>query len=456
MAIYKNVSSKVVIRKIFRDLNPNTDNWIDDAVEWIGEALEHIGASPQLVTKTCIVDIKDYKGAMPADLYYINQVAINTTADAESMAYNIDEIRDQLDNILEGGANSSAQLNEVNARLHVIENAYMDSNALTLLAYCTTNFPKNAHCENCVNELATGEDCYYVDDNMIKTSFPRGKVCLSYTAFPVDDDCYPMVPDDISYKEAMFWYVYKKMLLGGMPPTNNGIQYDFAEQQWKYYCTQARNAANFPDIDRYESFLDQWVRLIPNINRHAEGFITLGARESLDRSGKYGVRSQLGASPRLSKSNTITQSSTEPAKQYKTIVFWDVNTESFAAISTTPKTLKNPLDGFYTINDNPYNLQRFGDYWSIDSLSVNQKISYNFGITGTTIGDCVVNVNVYLGDVLMESFVYTLPPTGIQTIEGAAEAVITDTTAGNIRIEVFTDTLLSNVKLTKGNIKIYQ
>lgn len=455
MAIYKNVSSKVVIRKIFRDLNPNTDNWIDDAVEWIGEALEHIGASPQLVTKTCIVDIKDYKGAMPADLYYINQVAINTTADAESMAYNIDKIRDQLDNILEGGANSSAQLNEVNARLHVIENAYMDSNALTLLAYCTTNFPKNAHCENCVNELATGEDCYYVDNNMIKTSFPRGKVCLSYTAFPIDDDCYPMVPDDISYKEAMFWYVYKKMLLGGMPPTNNGIQYDFAEQQWKYYCTQARNAANFPDIDKYESFLDQWVRLIPNINRHAEGFAALGARESLDRSGKYGVRSQLGNTPKLGKSgNTITEKKAE-TQTFKTILFWESNPQITDAVGTIAKFLKTPIEGFYTENTNPYNLERSETHWSIENLQVNQNLIYNFTISAISVSNATVNVNVYLGSVILESFTYNLLPTGQQTFEGAAEGVISNVTSGDLKVEIYTDNIIYNVKLIGGNIKVY-
>ena len=41
MSVYKTISSKAVIRKIFRDLKPQNDNWIDDAVEWIGEALEH-------------------------------------------------------------------------------------------------------------------------------------------------------------------------------------------------------------------------------------------------------------------------------------------------------------------------------------------------------------------------------------------------------------------------------
>ena len=33
MAIYKTTSSKVVIRKIFRDLKPDRDNWSDDAID---------------------------------------------------------------------------------------------------------------------------------------------------------------------------------------------------------------------------------------------------------------------------------------------------------------------------------------------------------------------------------------------------------------------------------------
>ena len=71
MAIYKTTSSKVILRKIFRDLNPNNDNWIDDAIEWIGEALEHIGSAAQLEKKVCIIPISNFKGNLPADLYYI-------------------------------------------------------------------------------------------------------------------------------------------------------------------------------------------------------------------------------------------------------------------------------------------------------------------------------------------------------------------------------------------------
>ena len=77
MAVYKNISSKVIVRKVMRDLKPTTFEWIDDAIEWIGEALEHIGASTQLVTKKIVMQIEDHKAVLPSDLYYIEQVAVN-------------------------------------------------------------------------------------------------------------------------------------------------------------------------------------------------------------------------------------------------------------------------------------------------------------------------------------------------------------------------------------------
>ena len=318
MAIYKTTSSKTILRKVFRDLNPNNDNWVDDAIEWIGEALEHIGSATQLEKKGCILDVHNYKASLPADLYYINQVAVNGSAGNIDQTSLITELRNQVkllnnnlntynnnlnDEIVQStdGTYTSNitpddlknfaalkkttdhEIREINVRLAIIENDYLNSTALTPLSYCTTNFPKGIHCESCVNETSKCKECYYVENDKIKTSFVSGKVCLSYMAFPTDDDCYPLVPDDISYKEAMFWYIYKKILLGGDSPVNNGINYVFAEQQWKYYCTQARNAANFPDIDKYESFMNQWVRLIPNINRSMTGFENLGTRETLNR-----------------------------------------------------------------------------------------------------------------------------------------------------------------------------
>tara|TARA_Y100000816_G_scaffold94522_1_gene65617 strand:- start:31089 stop:32072 length:984 start_codon:yes stop_codon:yes gene_type:complete len=323
MATYKTISCKDIVRKVMRDLKPDDANWIYDAVEWIGEALEHVGAGAHVESKGCILDIKDFKGTLPADLYYINQVSVNEDSTSK-LSTKIDEIQKQvrelkdrftfeagfvestlnkladgtissdittanlesLDNIRKG---SNTILNKVFADASVVYTAYTDtsSSGIQPLCYCTTNFPRGIHCEGCINETTSYKDCYLIENDRIKTSFETGKICLSYTAFATDTDCWPLVPDDISFKEAMFWYIYKKLLLSGMvDPNNNGLDYSFADQKWKYYCTQARNEAKYPDIDRYESFMNQWVRLIPQMNRHDNGFEDLGLREDLYR-GNY-------------------------------------------------------------------------------------------------------------------------------------------------------------------------
>ena len=278
MAVYKTTSSKTIIRKIFRDLKP-------------GEALEHIGSATQLSQKQCVLTVVDHKVLLPTDLYYINQVAINNSVspvsskELDTLTTKVKELQEaivaaQADD-LEYSSTTSI-LHEINSRIVVLENVYFkNSNNMQPLQYGASNFHSSMHCEDCVNENVTYEDTYIVDNDYIKTSFQSGKICLSYMAFPTDEDCYPLVPDDISFKEAMFWYIYKKILLSSPKFKTNGIDYSFADQQWKYYCTQARNAANYPDIDRYESFMNQWVRLIPNVNRHDVGFEQLNTREEV-------------------------------------------------------------------------------------------------------------------------------------------------------------------------------
>ena len=318
MAIYKEISSKMIIRKVMRDLKPNNANWVDDAVEWIGEALEHIGAAAQLCQKQCVLDIKDNKTLLPSDLYYINQVAINNTV-TPSSSTELDEVTKQARDLkatiaeynanLEDKVNKSAdgtytsditttdlelydtnyksnilELRELISRITVLEGIYFgDSAALQPLAYGASTFHASMHCEGCTNELAKHKESYIVDCDYIKTSFESGKICLSYMAFPTDADCFPLVPDDISYKEAMFWYIFKKLLLGGYDKPTNKIDYAFADNKWRYYCTQARNAAVYPDIDKYDSFMNQWVRLVPDLNAHEIFFENLNDRETLYR-----------------------------------------------------------------------------------------------------------------------------------------------------------------------------
>jgi len=305
MAVYKHISCKPIIRKIMRDLKPNNADWVIDAVEWIGEALEHIGASAQLVNKQTVCIIENHRYVLPADLYYINQVALNesTSPGTSNELRNIlEKVNSLKADIVEYNENVEAltssnlvtadlnqfdtqyksnvlELRELTNRIVVLENIYFgNSAALKPLKYGSGTFHKSMHADGCSNEFASSIASYIIDDGYLKTSFASGQVCLSYMAFPTDKDNYPMIPDDISFKEAMFWYIFKKLLLGGFDKPTNKIDYGFADQKWQYYCTQARNAANYPDIAKYESFMNQWVRLIPNMDSGASFFEDLNDR----------------------------------------------------------------------------------------------------------------------------------------------------------------------------------
>jgi len=241
MPTYKTISSGAIIAKIMRDLKPGNDNFIDDALEWFGEAIEAIGATSSTVKKGYLAQIKDYRALLPCDLYYINQVNHNP--------------------------------NDVTSK----ENMFIP------LRYESSEFPENLHAENCLNRRAKSVEGYYIDGDYIKATFPEGYLLISYQAFPVDKNGWPLVPNSYTFKQALYWYTIMKMMEGGYEHSNRQINYQTALLQWEKYCTQAESEGKFPDLDRYESFMNQWVRLIPNVNRADFNYSELNHREILDR-----------------------------------------------------------------------------------------------------------------------------------------------------------------------------
>jgi hypothetical protein len=316
--IYRYVSGKEILRKVFRDLRPSNADFMHDAIEWMGEALEHIGASAQLCKKTCVIPINDHKGKLPNDLYGINDASINVcvSPDRQSelnvLSAQINELNTNLSQYystvtstvtsnMNGQyisnltpedlkefdsyhASTLNQLNVLNSRMTVLEQTILNTggNCMQPLAMGTSTYLPQSNCPECPQPIRSKES-YYINCGIIQTTFATGNVCLSYTAFMTDEECYPMVPDNISYRDAMFWYIVMKMLLQGQPTRNPSINYEAAEMRWLHYCTQARNAAVYPDMKGYQNFLDQWTRLIPDINRDINFFENLNDREALQR-----------------------------------------------------------------------------------------------------------------------------------------------------------------------------
>lgn len=249
MAIYNTTSVKTVIAKVLTDLDMREETHrISDMVEYAGEALEKIGAFPTLETKILgkggvpYLELTDYQVALPSDIHTITQAAY---ADQEGSRF-LDMRR----------ATGSFDLSRT----------------------LTTN--TGTEDENPGDTDFTCDITYSVKPGYLVSNKKEGIIMLAYKAIPTDDDGYPLIPDHVSFREALYWYITMKLMypLWKLGKVRDAVYYD-ARRSWNFYCKQAYGNAMMPDADQLESLKNSWLRLVPEIRENKGFFSTLGQEQ---------------------------------------------------------------------------------------------------------------------------------------------------------------------------------
>lgn len=312
MASVKLVSLERVLASFYRDINATQELSENDLVEWCGEALEQIGAYTQYQEDVDYIPVNEHKALIPCGLHQIVQIAYKFTAgtscDCAIKIINSDDNATCTSSTCSGTCSTTDDAcNGVTSAEDVIVTQtrqlidYHLKYRFTKTGSYYTNFKpmrlasgnfsvaKTAHCEDCINLSATCSEEYAVDHPYIKTSFQTGSICLAYIRQPLDDRGWPMIPDDVSYTEALKRYLAYKLKYGDF--LNGKINpniYAKLEDDWHWYCAQARGKMNMPNtIDKMQNLLDQRKRLIPNENRYYGFFGNLNTPEKLALGGKY-------------------------------------------------------------------------------------------------------------------------------------------------------------------------
>ncbi len=222
---YRTVSAKNIVETVFSRyrnyLSQDSDGFLGNAVEWIGEALEAIGILSAMEDIDATFTVENGRVSLPCNLYLIKSVAHE----------------DQW------------------------------------LPYGSQTFNYDIHCNNCVNEN-TSKDLpysYIINPNWLQTNVPDGEViCISYKAFAIDEDGFPQIPDKVTVKQALFWYITMMMCLGGFQHPE--INFKAAEDRWLKYCGQAEADLAMLDKPQRETFRNQWVRLISSTQYDYKSF----------------------------------------------------------------------------------------------------------------------------------------------------------------------------------------
>jgi len=255
----KYISIDRVMEGVYRDFGWTHEvDWVD-SIEWVGEIMDMIAAPKQYVDKVtdgdedkyhpCPVAITNYRGNLPCDMIYIVQAR-----EWDSKL----EMRSSSDtfhgSIKTSEANIPTNTNSSFSSL-VVGNDLLKST-------------------NCSTDLT-----YTINNNHIFTNFETGTVELAYKAFPTDCNGLPLIPDNIKYIQATKYYIAEKIaqklfIQGNMAQA----VFHYIQQQRDWYVGAATNAGLMPSLDEMESWKNQMVRLIPNINQHATGFKHAGDR----------------------------------------------------------------------------------------------------------------------------------------------------------------------------------
>jgi hypothetical protein len=303
--IYKTVSVKRVISKIFTDLDlKEGEHRIADMVEWCGEGIKKIGAFPTLLTHVTgkgglpLLEIENYQVKLPCDLVAINQVAYSTSSYGPfyPMVYGSGSfdagVPDDTVTALSGATTvPDSTLVELAMDLYAkdYEDALLHLNTYPairesleslLLTRTSTTVSRDSF-------TSSGDYTYVITPGYIKTALKTGYLMVSYQAVPVDNEGYPMIPDDESFEEAIYWYVNMKLTYPEWKAgrVRDAVYYD-AKSSWNYYRKQAYGNAMMPNIDQLEAIKNAWIRLVPEIHEHGNAFATLNQRQTIYNKNK--------------------------------------------------------------------------------------------------------------------------------------------------------------------------
>jgi hypothetical protein len=300
--IYKTASVERVIAKVFQDLDlKEGDHRISDMIEWSAEALEKIGCFPSFTNKVCgkdgvpLLEVSNYMTQLPCDFYNLIQCSFSTNQQGPyyPMRYgsgNFDQGNPEIDTTTGPLANEAQiastsdlvilaqmlyELDYADALAKINSEPETRSKLSGILNMTTPTLP------GVNNPMATTRDITYViTPGYIKMNVESGYIMMAYQAIPTDEKGWPLIPDDASFLEAIYWYIVMKLYypqwVSGT--IRDAVYYD-ARRSWNYFCKQAYGQGLMPNTDQLEMIKNSWVRLVPEIKEHTSGFSALGQEQ---------------------------------------------------------------------------------------------------------------------------------------------------------------------------------
>ena len=230
------VSLGAIIAKIYRTTQSNEEINYSDAAEWCAESLNLIGAN---------------------DIY--------------------DQISDCLP-IINGKAKMPLGFHKLADIRYKNSPMYWSSNSVAANYQCSG-------CQIPVCNSGTCTNTFYVNNSYLITDITGEdqNVCIIYLGIHVDDEGFPMIPDDpLIIKAVESYIIYSLDYANFRKGKITDKVFQKSESEWLFYCPAAKGAANMPNLAQLSNLGNIFRRLIPMRNEFQNGFRNITKKEDFN------------------------------------------------------------------------------------------------------------------------------------------------------------------------------
>ena len=213
----------------------------ETAVEYAVDFISLMGTPALYEEKTAVVKIKDWKGALPCDFEQMIQVRVaphQTCGRWRGFRFPV-----HLPMYRESG--HSFHMSDVKP-----------------------------------SEFLTGEFTYKIQGMVIFTSTKDIDVEIAYRAFGVDDEGYPLLPDNPSFLRGLESYIKLQWftILFDMGKIPQQVMFN-AQQEYAWAAGDAQSEFSRLNLDKAETLFNSFKTLLPRNNQHWKGFFDNGSKE---------------------------------------------------------------------------------------------------------------------------------------------------------------------------------
>lgn len=247
----KMISIKTVIAKVIRDTRLADASYADDMLEWIPSAMGELETTWTLTPSSALVKIRFHKGAWPCGAETLTSVEYNGTR----MDYANPDIDIAYARLNVPLADTASVFLSKNATGSVTSN--IESSDIAESSY-------NQSTLKAVPNLPLGNFWYRDLPDAIETSLVNGVVRVNFLGIPVDEEGYPLVPDNANYINALYYNCRMKLIEAGYP--DSVLKWGECMQLWEKYAGRALGEIRYPSVDRMEAMKRNLVRLLPPTN----------------------------------------------------------------------------------------------------------------------------------------------------------------------------------------------